>query len=58
MFKYAMNFVAIDMNQLFELRGNASKIEHIQSQMQEMISTKTQDGYLNYYPFNHEWFEC
>lgn len=23
-----------------------------------MIQTKTQDGYLNYYPFNHEWFEC
>lgn len=57
MFKYAMNFVTIEMKQIFCLDTNQEKIDLVFEKIRESISCKDIDGYLNYYPFNNEWID-
>jgi hypothetical protein len=38
MFKYAMNFVTIEMKSIFDIQANEEKIEFIHQQMRESLS--------------------
>jgi hypothetical protein len=57
MYKYAMNFVTIEMKEIFSYETNEEKYDFILEHIRNSIAEKEKNGYLNYYPFNNEWID-
>ena len=57
MYKYAMNFVTIEMKEIFNYETNEEKCNFILEHIRNSIAEKEKHGYLNYYPFNNEWID-
>jgi hypothetical protein len=53
--KYAMNYATIEMRKLFELRSQQEKMDYIQDNIKSIINRSSDDGYLNYFPFDDDW---
>lgn len=53
-FKWAMNFITVDMKTLFDMGSAENQLDLIQTSIKATVGFPLDRGYLNYYPFDDD----